>query len=462
MAVTTPEPSQLLTAQAMQDEGDRRSFVPGALPLLTVYLVLLYGLPSNATIAALGSMGRPSVIFGLVCLLWWGWLWLVRSEQFHRPWQPVRIAFLAFMTTIGAGYALAHAGGMPLDEISPSDSALLRSLSWAGVLLLANDGLDAQSLTTLLRRLVLLGGLVAALGVVQFISGQTLIDQVPIPGLAADYTMAGTDVRGDFTRASATATHPLEYAVVLAATLPVAIALGFSDTTRGVVRRWWATAVVAFASLVSLSRSALVGLVVSTAVLLPALPRAARSMVVAGGAAILAAAFVTIPGLIGTIRGMFLAVGQDPSSASRASASDVVLDIAGNYGPLGRGFGTFLPKYVIVDNQFLILLTDVGIVGLLSFLALIVTAIVVAQRARRRVQDAALSLLVHAVTAALVATVCLFGFFDALGFPMAAGTLFLLLGVIGAAGNVPGPSIHDDPEPSKAEAGPAGRAAAGA
>jgi hypothetical protein len=284
-----------------------------------------------------------------------------------------------------------------------------------------------------------MGGLVAVLGLVQFVTGQTIIDQLPIPGLTTDASM-GTDIRGDFTRASATATHPLEYAVVLAATLPVAIAVGSSDTGRGVLRRWWAAVALASASMVSLSRSALVGLVVSSALLLPALPRAARAMLAAAGAALISASFVAIPGLIGTIRGMFLAAGEDPSTVSRAGAREVVLQIAGNYGLFGRGFGTFLPKYAIVDNQFLISLVDIGILGVASFLALVVTAVVVALRVGRRIDDAGMRLQIHGVAVALVTTFLLFAFFDGLGFPMAAGTLFLLLGVIGAAGNlsVPG------------------------
>ena len=39
--------------------------------MLTVYLVLLLAIPSGVTITALGALGRPSMIWGLVLMAWW-------------------------------------------------------------------------------------------------------------------------------------------------------------------------------------------------------------------------------------------------------------------------------------------------------------------------------------------------------------------------------------------------------
>jgi hypothetical protein len=60
--------------------------------------------------------------------------------------------------------------------------------------------------------------------------------------------------------------------------------------------------------------------------------------------------------------------------------------------------------------------------------------------------------LAQALTASLAATATLFAFFDALGFVMAAGVLFILLGLCGAAANVAadaqaGPSPKDAARP---------------
>lgn len=417
------------------DPGPADGRIPGALPLLTTYVILLWGIPSQLTVGALGSIGRPSTLWGLLCLAWWAWIALIRVRVLHRPRQPVRIATAVLMTVVWSSYALAHSFGMPAEEVSPSDSGLIRTLSWAGVVLLANDGItDAGQFRTQLRRIVTVGGIFAALGVAQFVTGSALIDSLTIPGLVNDSGLSAVQQRGGFTRASATAAHPLEYAVVLSATLPLALAFGVASH-KGLLARWWPTFAIAVASVVSISRSAIIGLAVSVTVLMPALGRRARASLLVGMVLLVAGAYVTVPGLIGTIRGLFLGVGQDESIKSRTGAFDAALEIADNYGPLGRGFGTFLPKYYILDNQLLLLYIEIGAVGLAAFLGLVCVAIVQAQRARRR-DRSGLGLLSQALTASLAATTVLYAFFDAFSFTMAGGTLFLLVGLCGAAANV--------------------------
>lgn len=418
--------------------------VPGALPLLTAYVILLWGIPSQLTISALGSIGRPSTLWGLLCLAWWAWNGVIRVRDEPRARQPVRIACAIFVGAVWASYAVAHSQGLPPDEVSPSDSGLLRTLSWAGVLLLANDGIgDIDRLRILLRRILTFGGLFAALGLAQFVTGEALIDTFTIPGLSSDVALSAIQERAGFTRASATAAHPLEYAVVLSATLPLAIAHGINSVDRGVVRRWWATLSIVMASVVSVSRSAIAGLAVSVVVLLPALTRQARAMLLVAGAGVAVGVYIAVPGLIGTMRGLFLGVGEDASTKSRTGAVDVALEIAGNHPSLGRGLGTFLPKYYILDNQLLMFYIEIGVVGLAAFFGLVATAIVQAQRARRGSASLQFALVCQALTASMAATLSLYAFFDALSFTMAAGTLFLLIGLCGAAANASRTSAPD-------------------
>lgn len=405
--------------------------------LLTVYVILLWAFPSQLTVAALGSVGRPSILWGLICLAVWGWRQLIRTSPHRRPPQPVRIAFAAFLAVVWLSYAFAHSSGLPSDEVSPSDSGLIRSLSWAGVLLLANDGItDLDRFLKLLRRIAVVGGLFALLGVAQFATGMSLIDHLSIPGFAFDATASGIDQRAGFTRASSTAAHPLEYAVVLAAALPLAIAGAVQAVEHGFLRRWWSSVSIALASSLSVSRSAIVGTAVSAALMLPALPRKQQRVLLVAGAAMVVGLYVAVPGLIGTFRGLFLGVGQDESTTSRTSAYGVAIDIASNYGPFGRGFGTFLPKYYFLDNQFLLLLVEVGVVGLLAFLSMVIVGLIQTQVARRHATSPQLAIASQALTASIAAVVLLYAFFDAMSFVMSAGTLFLLLGLAGAAANI--------------------------
>ena len=99
----------------------------------------------------------------------------------------------------------------------------------------------------------------------------------------------------------------------------------------------------------------------------------------------------------------------------------------------GRGLGTFLPKYRIFDNQYLLLLVTIGIVGTLAFIALGVTAVVMTVRLRRRLRmrpHATWRCRLCSLTAGFT---CLF-MFDAFAFPMTMGSLFLILGMAGALG----------------------------
>jgi hypothetical protein len=56
-----------------------RPLVPDALGLLTVYLVLLLAVPSSVRITALGSLGRPSLLWGV--LIFGAWvLWRLQAK----------------------------------------------------------------------------------------------------------------------------------------------------------------------------------------------------------------------------------------------------------------------------------------------------------------------------------------------------------------------------------------------
>jgi hypothetical protein len=316
------------------------------------------------------------------------------------------------------------------------DAAMIRAASWTGVFLLANDGLATTAqIRSLMRRLVLAGGVLGLLGLAQFATGTPLVDILQIPGFTQDPS-AGIEYRGDFTRASGTATHPLEYAVVVSATLPLAIALAVRDTGSSVVRRWWAPLVLTLAAIVSVSRSAIIGVLLSVLVLTPALSRAMRWLIAFAGLALVTLAFVAVPGLVGTLRGLFQLAGSDASAASRTDAAEGAVQIAANYGPFGRGFGSFLPSYLVLDNQVLGLYIEIGAVGVLAFAGLIAAGLTVGLLTAKELRPDPDAVLVQGLAAALAGAAALFLFFDAFSFTMAGGVLFLLLGMIGGARSV--------------------------
>ncbi|HJW01470.1 MAG TPA: hypothetical protein VJ617_20460, partial [Arthrobacter sp.] len=195
-----------------------------ATSVLTAGLVLTFAIPSYLSIPALGPAGKPGTLWFLGALLWWVWSQLQRPFPVSSGRQPVRLMFFILLGVIMVSYSLSNFVGMPTRETGLADGGVLKALSWAGILLIANDGAaDRERLLTLLRRTALIGGLMASLGLVQFWSGQSLVSSIYIPGLTLDSGFDNVQSRGGFTRAAATASHPLEYGTVLCMSLPIAI-----------------------------------------------------------------------------------------------------------------------------------------------------------------------------------------------------------------------------------------------
>jgi O-antigen ligase len=416
--------------------GDRRQGAD-AVTVLTVYLVLLCAVPSELTITALGSVGRPATLWGLACAAWWLWATLQRPWPTDRPRSPVRVALAVVLAVALLSYALAQLHGLPPGEVSPADSGLLRLASWSGVALVATDGIrDRQRWHTLLRRVVVAGSVVAALGVAQSLTGRSLIPNIALPGFSGDPGLGEVQSRGEFVRASATASHPLEYAVVLSSALPLAVTFALERARRSSVGPWLGSGLLALASVVSVSRSAIVGLIVGLAPLVSTWGRTVRRVALVVGVGMVAALYVLVPGILGTVRGLFSSVGADPSTLSRTSSYGTALQIAAHDPVTGRGFGTFLPQYRILDNQYLLLLVELGALGLAAFAGLLVTTITCVIQAERSATERLDRQLARALLGSLLAAAVLFAFFDALTFPMAAGMLFLLVGLSGAAHTV--------------------------
>ena len=121
-------------------------------------------------------------------------------------------------------------------------------------------------------------------------------------------------------------------------------------------------------------------------------------------------------------------------TTSRTGALSMASPYVSQHPWFGRGFGTFFPAtYFFTDDQYLLSLMEIGVVGLLALLALFITGLVTAQKVRRATTDPEMRDLGQSLTATIAVAMVAFGTFDALSFNMAAGLSFLLLGCTGAA-----------------------------
>lgn len=405
--------------------------------MLTVYLLLLVAFPSNLTISVLGAYGRPQFLWGLVLFIWWGFSRLqTQRRAVEVVGQPVRAALVVFLIIVLIGFAVALLRGQPEDQLSPAISAVLRFVSWIGVVLVAIDGIRTMTeVLTVVRRLVIACSLLALLGIVQFATGQSFLELFSaIPGFSE--SDGGIDTRGMFLRSSGTATHPLEYGTALSIAVPLALAAAVPrSASRGAGRRlrWWGLlSILAIASFLAVSRSTLIGFVVAVLLMVPALPRAYRLAITAGAVSLAGILVVAIPGLYGTVLGMFLSVGNDSSTVSRQAGMEIAPVFLSASPLIGVGSGTLLPQYFIFDNQWLGVLIENGVLGTLAFAAIFVTAIWSAATAGRRSGREDIRVIGHALAVSATIAGLLFAFFDGLAFPIAAGLTFLVFGLCGA------------------------------
>ncbi|GAA1969462.1 hypothetical protein GCM10009798_32560 [Nocardioides panacihumi] len=401
--------------------------------LLTCYLVVLLAIPSRLSFAPLGGAGSPAVVVGLMGFGTWSYFHVMRNRPWGQGRQPVRTALFCLLFCFAISYVGAMNRAIDPDESSSAQLSMVVLLSWCGAMVLANDGIpDRARFETLLRRVVYGAGALAALGLIQFVTGRTWVDMVSIPGLTANQALSTLTSREGFHRPAGTAIHPIEFGAVLTMALPIAVNLAIADKSRDFVLRWAPPLVIAMSIVVSISRSAVICAVVGLLLLVPSWTRSMRWGALACSIGFVGFVYVMIPGLIETIVRLFTGIGQDSSAASRVDSYALAGEFIARSPIYGRGFGTFLPKYRILDNQYLGLLIEVGALGLIAMLSLVITAMVCSRLVVGTTSDERVKLTGQAMFASVAAGGVGLAFYDGLGFPMAAGFLFLVLGIAGA------------------------------
>jgi hypothetical protein len=406
---------------------------PDARAALTILLVTLLLIPSRLIVGPLGAAGTPASLLGIAGLVWWLAVRMVPSFSVARGLQPVRIAVGVLGASILVSYVLAVIHAMPTDQLNGADRGVLAILSWAGVALVAADLLTTtESVDRVLRRLVGLGGAVAAIGMLQFATGIDIGGWFRIPGLTPNANLGFIDTHSVVRRVSGTASHPIEFGMVLVLIFPFAVYVAAHTGIRRWV--WWVIVLLLVATIpMSLSRSAILGLITEILVLLPAWPPTRRAKLALGAPPFIVAMRLAIPGLVGTVTSMFATAGTDNSVQGRTDDYAVVGSFISRSPWFGRGFGTFLPKdFFFLDNQYLGTLIELGFVGLVAVLLLFTIGMALGRGIRARATGAAGRELGQCFVAAFAAGAVGFGTFDGLGFPMFTGVLFLLLGVAGA------------------------------
>jgi polysaccharide biosynthesis protein PslJ len=405
-----------------------------AVTLLTNYTFLLMVIPSPLVFSPLGGSGGPDTIFGALLLIVYLVTLAAPPLALSRGRQPIRVAAVIFTCAILGAYVAANRRTLPYLEQNGADRGLILILGWLGIMLVAADGIPSmERLKTLLDRIILGASAMSVLAIAQFFTGLNAANYIKIPGLNAQTFFTDLLTRNQLNRPSATAIDPIELACVLAICLPIAVHRARFAPPGKARRRWFQAALIGIALPMTVSRTGIIAVVVASLVVLPTWPKRDRRIAYVVGLIVVAGMYASIPGLVGTFRGLFGQVGSDTSSTSRTSAFSSAVPFVSQHPWFGRGFGTFLPAtYFFTDDQYLLSLIEIGFVGLLALLGLFLTGWFCARNARRLSTDPETRHLAQCMAAAVAVPVVAFATFDALSFAMAASLTFLMLGCVGA------------------------------
>ena len=429
MTSATLDRRNLLTSPSGQVEG------ADTVTLLTVYLLLLMAIPSDEVFGPLGGAGAPANLLGVSFLIVYLFKLLHPSFQIGSSRLPMRLVVILLLCSILVSYVGAnlHKTSTAVN-VNGADRGLVMFSGWLGIFLLTADGISTfERLMKLLERIVLGTTCIAAIGFIQFFTGKNLATYINIPALTVARAYTDVQIRGAYNRPQATTSHPIEFAFVLATVLPIAIHLARHAPKDRRRFRWAQVALIALMLPLTISRSAFIGLAAIAIVLVPVWRRRERLIALAVTASAFVAVQVVAPGLLAEIGDLFLAIGSDSSTRSRTGAYSSAAPLIARHPFFGTGFGTFDPQvFFYTDNEYLNSAIEIGLVGMLILVALIISGWITARQSRLASSDPEIRHLAQCMAASCAVILTVSATFDSLYFAMAAGMTFLLLGCVGA------------------------------
>ncbi len=409
-----------------------------ATTVLTGYLALAFFVPSNLTLPALGGIGTPANVFALLGLFWYLASWLCGRILPAPGTRGPRLAMAVLSAAVLLSYVADASRSGSHEEVLGADRGLIGLLVWVSLVVLASAGIqDRDRLETLMRRLVVMATVVAALGYYDFFAATNIADSISVPGLHASVGQIPAMDRGSFTRPRSTTAHPLEFGGMLAILVPFAVqqALDPVRAAAGAFRRWGPVAVMGGALPLTVSRTSIIGAAIVALVLLPRWRPQRRWGAIGLLTGSVGVFKVLIPGLIGTITTLFSSFlsNSDSSTQARTVKYSAIWPYLRERPLFGRGLGTFTPDlYFFTDNQYMLTLAETGLVGMAALLVLFVTGVHQGGAIRRAALVESDRELGQAYFASAMVALVISATFDALSFPMYAGMFFLVLGTGGS------------------------------
>lgn len=403
--------------------------------MLIIMIVLLCLLPARMIIPQLTEVGRPALVVGLGIAVSWAITKLHPRLSMRGP-QPLRWAVTVYLVAMLMAYAAGYLRGLPTLEANSADRTMIGIVIFLGVTLACADLIpNRERLDDVIRAFVWCGSTMALIGLIQFLFTFDITRYIQVPGLVLNGDLIGLSERGDgFYRVSSTATHYIEFSTVMALGVPFAIHTA-RFARHPLARHLAAAAALLMAAAIpaTLSRTGILALAAALLTMTVTWDWRTRINIGIPAVGLMAVLAVVQPGLLGTLRSLFVGISNDPSIQGRTEDYAVVFSYFYDRPWLGRGPGTFVPElYIILDNEWLQHMVNSGIVGTGALIGLMLTAItlsIIAYRRATRPEDKHLCMCLIAVQ--VIAAIAN-STFDAFAFTTYSTMLALFTGAAGA------------------------------
>jgi putative inorganic carbon (hco3(-)) transporter len=369
-----------------------------------------------------------------------GAFWVLTRVAGARSASNVRLlagAMLVYLFASLVSYGAAMARGLPPNAIVLADRYVFADLTLASIVFFVIAVVQSRrALDTVLKGLVLGGTLSAVFALVQFGTGLDLAPQFRLPGLKAEvFTLVTNLMREGLSRPQGSAGHPLELSAVLTVLVPLGLGVTCSAKARGARHLPWAacTLVLTAGALVTISRSAVVGLGAAVLVMCWRWPIKRAAMLLVGALTLLGIAAIAQAKVISALAASFANSSSDSSIASRAIGAQYVSDTYREHLWFGQGVGSYPAlNQPVLDNQYLSRLMETGLIGLASYVAFLVVALFLAIRGAQ-VASRPTAELSSAIAGSLLATIVIGLILDTAGFAQIWYLTWLLIALAGAA-----------------------------
>jgi O-antigen ligase len=406
--------------------------------LLQVFAVALMVLPGDYVIKAIGADGYAAALVAYLMFIVWAAASMFGHHNPFRYHYPTRITLAWVWLATLASYVMMNRSTLTQTQLTSADRWLMQLIGMSAVVLVASEGLPTlEDVRRVLRALTWGGAVCGIVAALQFKAKLDLTKYLKLPGFginAAASSTAEIVERGTQNRVPGTATDPIEMGVAMSMLLALAIYMLMYDKDRATWRRAVPTLLITIGIAASVSRSAIIAVLIAVGGLVISLTPTRRLKGLIAFPVAIGLISIAAPGLVGTLVSYFIGAKTDPSITHRTNNYPYVLNLVQQAPWLGRGGGTYIPAFNThtLDNEYLDTVIQLGVLGLVAVVFYLVWPAVTALVARSHTTNAELRDLCAALCFSELAAVIASGTFDSFSFPMFYNLQALIVGLSGA------------------------------